>query len=270
MKCPKCNYSTIFDKEMCPNCGHVFYGSAAASTNGATGGNEEHNRKTKFEGRGVKRANIVLLFLLVMRFGPAFTDIKFWKSGWTPLIFIGVILVPGTFLLVSYMRQRAPTRSVPRILAAIYNCAAALILVWHGVTMNVSEMHPVAIAITEQLGSLIIAVLAALNAWRLMAQHVSLDGTKVPTDYISKGKTSSKAAFISLAAGLVCVFFTPLAVVSVVAIFYGHRALRELHSNPDLRGRGAAYVGLVTGYLGLLSGIVELVLLFTGRDHIGF
>lgn len=283
--CPHCGSLLLLDdaergesRILCPECNvNISPEQLGDETNASI------QEVAQVSGR-MKKANLVLLFLLVLSFGQAFADPKFWTSGWTPLIFIGVILVPGTLLLASYVRQRARARSVSRKLAVIYNCAAALLLGLHGVTMIVSKMHPVALAIREQFVSLIIAVLAALNAWRLMVQGVRFDGINVPPDYISAGKTSSKPAFVSLSTGLVSVFymfFTPIepftvkrwliaglggvfiiffTSLSVVAIFYGHRALRELHSNPDLRGRWAADVGQVAGYLGLLWGVGSVLL----------
>lgn len=111
----------------------------------------------------MKSTNIIVLVLLVMLFGRAFVEPGFWNAGWVPASVIGVLLVPATFLMAANFGPR----TVPWMLAAMYNGTAALVLGWHAVTMNVAEAHPVAFAISEQFYSLAIAALALVNAWRL-------------------------------------------------------------------------------------------------------
>jgi len=88
----------------------------------------------------------------------------FTKEGARSVLFaIGLILVPGTFLL-------ARTAVLPsfRIVSATYNGLAALALAWVIVTTDVSEMHPIAFAIVDQLCCAMLAVLASVNGVRLI------------------------------------------------------------------------------------------------------
>ncbi len=110
-------------------------------------------------------AKKVLLMLLVLVFVPAFVEPRFWKEGSTLLICLGVILVPGTFLVASYVGRRTWALSVP---AAAYNGAAAWLLARHVGSINVAKAHPVALAINEQMLSAAIAILAVLNVWSLV------------------------------------------------------------------------------------------------------
>ena len=71
----------------------------------------------------------------------------------------------------------------------------------------------------------------------------------------SKGTKVSGFALVSLATGFVGILLAPFLVVSLAAVIYGHRALRVLRSEHNLKGRGAAVTGLVAGYLGLALGI---------------
>lgn len=125
----------------------------------------------------MKRLNFWLLVILGFMLAGGLTDPSNLQAlrdeGWVPLLaIVGVLLAPGTFLLASLDSLEEKPLWVylaVRRLAAAYNGGAALLLVWHAVTMNVAEAHPVAFAVTEQVWSLIIAALAALNALALLS-----------------------------------------------------------------------------------------------------
>ena len=53
------------------------------------------------------------------------------------------------------------------LLAASYNGAGALLLVWYALTINVAEAHPVALALAQRGLALVIAAVVAVNAWKL-------------------------------------------------------------------------------------------------------
>jgi hypothetical protein len=76
--------------------------------------------------------------------------------------------VPASFLVVGLLETRPlKSRVLLRRLAAGYNIAATLLLVWHASTVNVVGAHPVAFAAADKVWSFVFAAFAALNAWKL-------------------------------------------------------------------------------------------------------
>ena len=117
----------------------------------------------------MKTFNLCLLAVFVLFFGGLLTsavaDIK--ELGWQFLTFVGVmlglLLVPASFLIAGPLEKKSLWRRfAPRTVAAAYNGAAALFLVWHGATVNVVK-DPV-----DKVWSFILAVFAALNALTLI------------------------------------------------------------------------------------------------------
>lgn len=85
-------------------------------------------------------------------------------------------------------------------------------------------------------------------------------------------RPNSGAAIASLVCGIIGVVlfwvWIPF-VLSVVAIISGHIALKQTKNNPALGGRGMAFVGLITGYVGaglmvFQIGFVVISVLFFG------
>lgn len=68
-------------------------------------------------------------------------------------------------------------------------------------------------------------------------------------------------AVASLVCGLASLALTPLLVLQVLAVVFGHRALRQIGQDPDLqRGRGMALAGLVVGYVTIVAGVLFWVM----------
>ena len=86
--------------------------------------------------------NVVLFGFLALLFvwaTTAFINSMFesWESLIPLLVLLGALLMPGTFLLASRLEKRGPRiRVVARRLAAGYNGVAALLLAWHGITVD--------------------------------------------------------------------------------------------------------------------------------------
>lgn len=72
--------------------------------------------------------------------------------------------------------------------------------------------------------------------------------------------TTNALALTSLVCGLVGLAtfnFPPGAVVSILAVVFGHVALRQIRQAPiPPRGRGLAVAGLVLGYVGIVLAIL--------------
>jgi hypothetical protein len=82
--------------------------------------------------------------------------------------------------------------------------------------------------------------------------------------YTSTSQTSTMA-IVSLVAGVLSWVMLPF-IGGVVAIVTGHMARNEIKSNPGIQGDGLAIVGLVLGYLHMVTfcGALLLGLLFFG------
>ena len=109
--------------------------------------------------------NVIVLSLLLIEACVVSVESLFEKE-WlrNTVIAIGISLVPATFLVA----RNAVSLSL-RILSASYSGAAACLLVWHVVTMDVTEMHPIAFAIGDQICSVLFALLAIVNALCLLS-----------------------------------------------------------------------------------------------------
>jgi hypothetical protein len=130
----------------------------------------------------MKAFNLTLLGILIFMFAFLSSELTIGMvKSWDFLIFVGVVigllLVPASFLLVGLL-EKIPLRSRVRRLAAGYNVAAALLLVWHATTVNVVGAHPVAYAATDKVWSFIFAAFAALNALKLLMPRVAYDEVK--------------------------------------------------------------------------------------------
>ncbi len=82
--------------------------------------------------------------------------------------------------------------------------------------------------------------------------------------YASTSQTSTMA-IVSLVSGILSWVIFPF-IGAVVAIITGHMARSEIKSNPGMQGDGLAVVGLVLGYLHIVTfcGGLLLFLLFFG------
>jgi hypothetical protein len=72
-------------------------------------------------------------------------------------------------------------------------------------------------------------------------------------------------AIISVIAGVLSWFALPF-IGAVVAIVTGHMARNEIKNNPDMQGAGLALIGLILGYLHIISfcAVALFFLLFFG------
>jgi len=125
----------------------------------------------------MKAFNLTLLSILLFMFAFMSSELTIGMvMSWEFLIFVGVVIgllsVPASFLLVGLLETR-PLRSrvVLRRLAAGYNIAATLLLVWHASTVNVVGGHPVAFAAADKVWSFVFAAFAALNALKLFQRN---------------------------------------------------------------------------------------------------
>jgi hypothetical protein len=78
--------------------------------------------------------------------------------------------------------------------------------------------------------------------------------------------STSTLAIISLAAGILSWFAFPF-IRAVVAIITGHMARSEIRNNYGMQGDGLALIGLILGYLHLVTfcaGILAFLLFFGG------
>lgn len=73
-------------------------------------------------------------------------------------------------------------------------------------------------------------------------------------------RTTSTAAIVSFACGIVGWLFVPV-IAPIVAVVFGHIALREIRAAPERRdGDGFAIAGLILGYIQIiLAALTELV-----------
>jgi hypothetical protein len=68
-------------------------------------------------------------------------------------------------------------------------------------------------------------------------------------------------AIASLVCGLASLTVTPLFVLQILAVIFGHRALRQIGQDPDAqRGRGMALTGLVVGYVTIAVAVLFWVM----------
>lgn len=68
----------------------------------------------------------------------------------------------------------------------------------------------------------------------------------------SRTPTTNTLAVASLVCGLASLAVVPLFVLQVLAVVFGHRALRQIERDPaSERGRGLALGGLVVGYVAI-------------------
>ena len=111
--------------------------------------------------------NVIVLLLLLIDACVVSVESLFEKD-WLrdTVVMIGITLVPGSFLVA----RNVPSSSV-RIVSTIYGGGAACLLLWHVVTMNVTEMHPIAFAIADQICSVLLAFLATVNAFWLLSDE---------------------------------------------------------------------------------------------------
>ncbi|MBE7550316.1 MAG: DUF4190 domain-containing protein [Anaerolineales bacterium] len=82
-------------------------------------------------------------------------------------------------------------------------------------------------------------------------------------DYASS--QTSTMAIVSVISGVLSWFALPF-IGAVVAIFTGHMARNEIKSNPGMQGDALALIGLILGYLHIITfcGALLLFLLFFG------
>ncbi len=83
--------------------------------------------------------------------------------------------------------------------------------------------------------------------------------------YTSTAQTSTMA-IVSLVAGVLSWVMFPF-IGGVVAVVTGHMARNEIKSNPGMQGDGLAIVGLILGYLHLVTfclGALAFLLIFGG------
>ena len=76
---------------------------------------------------------------------------------------------------------------------------------------------------------------------------------------------TSTMAIISVISGVLSWFALPF-IGAIVAIVTGHMARNEIKSNPGIQGDGLALIGLILGYLHIISfcAVALLFLLFFG------
>lgn|SRR2546422_4838155 len=111
--------------------------------------------------------NVLVLSLLLIEACVVSVESLFERE-WlrNTVITVGFTLVPASFLVA-----RNTASSSLRTLSATFSGAAACLLVWHVVTMNVAEMHPIAFAIGDQICSVLFALLAIVNALWLLREE---------------------------------------------------------------------------------------------------
>jgi hypothetical protein len=80
--------------------------------------------------------------------------------------------------------------------------------------------------------------------------------------------TTNTMAVAALVCGLASLTLTPLFVLQVLAVVFGHKALRQIRQDPTSeRGRGMALAGLVVGYVAIVVGVLFWVMfLIEGPD----
>jgi hypothetical protein len=91
-----------------------------------------------------------------------------------------------------------------------------------------------------------------------------------PSGSTSTAQTST-LAIISVVSGVLSWVVLPF-VAGVVAVITGHMARNEIKNNPGLQGDSLALIGLILGYLHLLTfcaGILLFVLIFGGAIGLG-
>lgn len=82
---------------------------------------------------------------------------------------------------------------------------------------------------------------------------------------------TSTMAIVSLVSGVLSWVMLPF-IGGVVAIITGHMAQAEIKNNPGMQGDALALIGLILGYLHLLSfcaGILLFLLIFGGMIGLG-
>ncbi len=86
-----------------------------------------------------------------------------------------------------------------------------------------------------------------------------------PSGYTSASQTST-LAIVSVVSGVLSWVMLPF-IAGVVAVVTGHMARNEIKSNPGMQGDGLAIVGLILGYLHLVTfclGTLFFLLFFGG------
>ena len=120
----------------------------------------------------MKTANVCLLGFLLLWLVPAMFIDPRMRVG---LIGVGLILIPASYVTACYWRGREKTIQQIVKFGAFYNCAAACVLLFYFATSGTS--HPVAFAIRDQVLSLLIGILAALNFLVFREWHRNLNRT---------------------------------------------------------------------------------------------
>lgn len=68
-------------------------------------------------------------------------------------------------------------------------------------------------------------------------------------------------AVASLVCGLASLTLLPLFVLQVLAVIFGHKAMRQIKQDPKSeRGRGMALAGLVVGYVAIVAAVLFWVM----------
>ena len=68
-------------------------------------------------------------------------------------------------------------------------------------------------------------------------------------------------AVASLVCGLASLTLLPLFVLQVLAVIFGHKAMRQIKQDPKSeRGRGMALAGLVVGYVAVVAAVLFWVM----------
>ncbi len=108
----------------------------------------------------MKIVNTILLIAFLFLFLPG---ISLTSSGKSELILIWLISIPAMSLFA--LTRKACNKKTQFLMAVgvFYNGISAAMLILYAMGMNVSESHPVAFAIMEQLYSFWMAAIAVVN-----------------------------------------------------------------------------------------------------------
>src|SRR6266487_1880582 len=111
--------------------------------------------------------------------------------------------------------------------------------------------------------------------WQPLSQFPELAGAvpatpPPPTSAVSSPSVAAKTEPLAIISLILSGVGLPGSVLSGIAgVISGHSALSRIREKADLRGRGLALAGVITGYIAVVLGVVCWILLFRGDNFVG-